>query len=220
LHAPFFLAQARSLPAEEVPMGVDGALTELDAALAKLDELTGKANRFPAEMAAIEKKREALGNQAVDSLAAIEARSAEMAKNSAMAELATLRQKRLKTDISAQEAVVLKIGAQANSLAQQLWSSLEREAFEQARSKLDELFYRAFEHQATLEKYKPLALLQSLKIPDLFTSSVDTKIIRFRHLRERVDKLRELCAVKRAPDPVGGRYPTREELLHPEAVGA
>src|ERR1700758_5666073 len=28
------------------------------------------------------------------------------------------------------------------------------------------------------------------------------------------------CAVKRAPDPVGGRYPTREELLHPEAVGA
>jgi len=25
---------------------------------------------------------------------------------------------------------------------------------------------------------------------------------------------------KRAPDPVGGRYPTREELLHPEAVGA
>jgi hypothetical protein len=108
-------------------------------------------------------------------------------------EIATLRQKRLKTAITAQEAVVLKIGAQASSLAEQLWWSLQREAYVQARAELDRLFFRAFQHADVLDRYKPLVLLQWLKVPDLFTSSVDIKITRFRQLRARVDRLREFA---------------------------
>jgi hypothetical protein len=162
-----------------------------DAALATLDQLTDKDNCFPAELGAVEKKYEALVSQELDSLEAIQSRSAEASKLSAMLELARLRQKRLKTAITAQEAIVIKIGSQATSLAQQLWSSLHREAFDQARAEFDRLFFRAFEHPDVLDRYKPLALLQWLKVPDLFVSSPDIKITRFRQLRERADKLKE-----------------------------
>jgi hypothetical protein len=48
----------------------------------------------------------------------------------------------------------------------------------------------------------------------------DERDLETEHLGATAPDLDSTCAVKRAPDPVGGRYPTREELRHPEAVGA
>jgi hypothetical protein len=45
---------------EEAPLDLDSALSRLDAELQKLDELTAKERTFPAELASIEKKHEAL----------------------------------------------------------------------------------------------------------------------------------------------------------------
>jgi hypothetical protein len=163
-------------PAEETPADLDTAVDALDAELRKYDKLKTKQAELPATIAGLEKKRDALTSQELDSVEAIQSRSAQMSNVSATLELATLRQKRLKTDIAAQEKVLIDIGTKANNLAQQFWSSLQREAFDQARTEFDRLFYHAYEHMDTLEKYKPLALLQWLKIPDLFTSSVDTKL--------------------------------------------
>jgi hypothetical protein len=73
-----------------------------------------------------------------------------MSKVSAMRELAGLRQKRLKTALTAQEAVVLKIGAQAASLAEQLWWKLRTTAVAQAEAEFSRLFYHTYEHANVL----------------------------------------------------------------------
>jgi hypothetical protein len=49
-------APVTKAPAEEAPIDLDTALNRLDVELAKLDELTDKDNRFPAELASIGKK--------------------------------------------------------------------------------------------------------------------------------------------------------------------
>jgi hypothetical protein len=158
--------------------------------LAKRDELIGKAERFPAELAAIEQKHEALTSQELDTIEAIESRSAQMGKITASREIATVRQKRLKAAIETQTAVVLRVGARANGLAQQLWGRLHTKAYAEAKRELERLFFRAFEHVDTLSKFRPVALLEWLKIPDLFVSSIDLKIVRVRQLPERVARLR------------------------------
>jgi len=71
-------------PAEETPADLDGALAALDDELAKLDELIRTNQGFPAELEVIAARRKNLVDQELDSVAAIESRSAEMAKNSAM----------------------------------------------------------------------------------------------------------------------------------------
>jgi hypothetical protein len=177
-------------PAEETPADLDTVLKPLDTELEKRDELIGKAERLPAELAEIEKKHEALTSQELDTIEAIESRSAQMGKIAASREIATARQKRIKTDIAAQTEVVLKIGAQANGLAEQLWSSLHTKAYAEAKRELERLFFRAYEHPDVLSKFRPVARLESMKIPDLYTSSIDLKITRFRQLPERVARLR------------------------------
>jgi hypothetical protein len=79
-------------PASEAPIDLDTALARLADELKKLDELIGKDRNFPAELAAIEAKHKTLTDQELDSVEAIEARSAQMSKISAMCELATVRQ--------------------------------------------------------------------------------------------------------------------------------
>jgi len=64
----------------EPPADLDTELNRLDSALATLDELTVKDRNFPSELAAIEAKHEALTNQELDSVEAIQSRSAEMSK--------------------------------------------------------------------------------------------------------------------------------------------
>ena len=71
-------------PPEETPADLDGALAALDDELAKLDELIRTNQGFPAELEVIAARRKNLVDQELDSVAAIESRSAEMAKNSAM----------------------------------------------------------------------------------------------------------------------------------------
>jgi hypothetical protein len=182
-------------PIEEEPIDLDGTLAALDDELRKLDELTDKDRNFPAEMAAIEKKHEALTNQELDSVEAIQSRSAEMSKIAAMRELSLIRQKKLKSSITDQTASVIKIGTRAASLLEKLWWDLHKEAFAQAETEFNRLFFHAFESLATLNSYKPLVLLRFLKFPDLYTSSVDLKITRFRGLRSAVDKLGEFAAM-------------------------
>jgi hypothetical protein len=184
-------ATTAALEPLEPALDLDGALDRLDAELQKLDELLSTDQRFPAEMASIEKKHEALTNQELDSIEAIQSRSAEMSKVAAMRELAGLRQKRLATAITTQEAVVLKVGGQASSLAEQFWWSLHTTAVTQAEREFSKLFYHSYESPEVLNKFKPLVLLDWLRIPDFRTGAADTKIVRARQLRTFVDRLRE-----------------------------
>jgi hypothetical protein len=181
-------------PAEPAP-DLDTELNRLDAELATLDELADKANRLPAECAILEKKREALIGQELDSVESIEARSAQMGKISAMRELAELREKKLKAAIAAQQEAVIKIAAQAGGLAEQLWWGLHTKAVAEAEREFSRLFFRAFEHPDVLASYRPVVLLGRLKIPDFRTGAIDTKLVRARQLRGSVDRLREFSGM-------------------------
>jgi hypothetical protein len=180
-------------PAQEAPIDLDTALSRLDAEFKTLDELVAKEQKFPSTIADIEAKLTELESQDLDTISALEARQSQQGKLSNMKSLVIGQVKKNKAAIAAQTEVVVKIGTQANSLAQQLWSSLEREAYDQAKAKLSELFFRPYEHQDILERYKPLALLSWLKVPDLFVSSPDIKITRFRALRAASEKLKEFA---------------------------
>jgi len=59
--------QSAPPPALEPPADLDAMLDELDSILARFDGLTGKERNFPAELAAIEAKRDALTNQELES---------------------------------------------------------------------------------------------------------------------------------------------------------
>jgi hypothetical protein len=183
-------------PPEETPADLDGALAALDDCLRKLDQLTERAANFPSELKTIEDRHEALSNQEVDSVAAIESRSAEAAKLGAMKELATVRQKKLKNSIAAQTAAVVKIGGQAAGLAEQLFWSLQTAAITQAEGEFSRLFFHAYEHRDLLLSYKPVVLLGRLKIPDILrTRALDTQLTRCRQLRGSVDRLRQFSAM-------------------------
>jgi hypothetical protein len=69
---------AEAQPLESADL--DTALDELDSALRRLDELTAKDRNFPSDLAAIELKHKTLTDQELDSVEAIQARSAEMSK--------------------------------------------------------------------------------------------------------------------------------------------
>jgi hypothetical protein len=111
-------------PAPEEPADLDTELNRLDAALATLDELSVKDGNFPAELAAIEAKHKALIDHELDSVEAIQSRSAEMSKLGAMRELGQMRQKKLKAAIAAQQKAVIEIGGRAANLLEKLWWDL------------------------------------------------------------------------------------------------
>jgi hypothetical protein len=150
-------------PPPEQPADLDTPVDLLDAELEKLDKLKAKEAEFPSTIADIESKLKELENQDLSTLEALESRQAQQGKLANTLVLANGQAKKTKAAITAQTEIVLKIGAQANSLAQQLWGSLHREAYDRPRTKLDELFFHAYEHQDVLERYKPLALLQWLR---------------------------------------------------------
>jgi hypothetical protein len=180
---------------EEPAIDLDTALNRLDAALATLDELIGTDQRLPAELDSIEKRREALTDQQLDSVEGIMSRSSEMAKLCAMAELGQIRQKKLKSAITAQEAVVLKIGGQAASLAEQLWWDLRTKAHAEAETEFSRLFFHAYEHPDILNKFRPVVLLDWLRPPDFRTGATSTKIVRARGLRTSLDRLKEFSGM-------------------------
>ena len=79
---------------------------------------------------------------------------------------------------------------------EKLWWDLHQEAFAQAETKFNEWFFRAFEWPDVLSKYRPLALLDWLKPPDLLrTTSVGIKLARARQLRPAFDKLNEFASM-------------------------
>jgi hypothetical protein len=177
-------------PPEETPADLDGALDALDAELRKLDGLITKQAEFPATIAGIDTKLKELENQDLSTLEALESRQAQQGKWSNMRVLADDQVKKNKAAIGAQQATVIKIGEQAASLFQKFWWELHHEAHVQAESEFRRLFYRSYESQDLLSQYKPLVLLQFLKFPDLYTSSVDLKITRLRQLRVSAEKLK------------------------------
>jgi hypothetical protein len=134
--------------------------------------------------------------QELDSIEAIQSRSAEMSKVAAMRELAGLRQKRLATAITTQEAVVIKIGGQASNLAEQLWWTLHTEAVTQAEREFSRLFYHAYESPEVLSKFKSVTLLSRLRPPDsLRTGAIDVKLTRCRQLRTAANRLKEFSTM-------------------------
>jgi hypothetical protein len=179
-------------PPEETPADLDSALAALDLELRKLDELTDKDRNFPAELATIEAKHKTLTDQELDSVEAIQSRSAEMSKISAMRELSVIRQKKLAAAISTQREAVVKIGGQAANLLEKLWWDLHTEAHSQAEIEFNRLFFHAFEAPEVLNKYRPLQWLQWHKPPDVLrTRDLDTQIARARQLRASTDRLRQ-----------------------------
>jgi len=186
--------QSAPPPALEPPADLDAMLDELDSALARFDELTDKDRNFPSELKTIENRYAALSNQEVDSVAAIESRSAEAAKLAAMKELAVVRQKKVKNLIESQQEAAIKLGTQiAGLLEAKWWSNYTRRA-EEVRAKFDELFYRSALDQNLQDNYKPLTLLQWLRVPEFRTSrfaTPDTKLNKCRMLRQSANQLAE-----------------------------
>jgi hypothetical protein len=176
---------------EEAPADLDALLGALDSALARLDELSAKDAHFPAELAAIEAKHKTLTDQELDSIEAIQSRSAEMSKIAAMRELAAVRQKRLKSSLTAQIKIVIETGTRAASLLEQRWWANHTRLADEARGEFHRLFRHPFELEGLLASYKPLVLLSWLKVPDFRTGAVDTKLVRCRQLRGSADRLRE-----------------------------
>jgi hypothetical protein len=145
-------------------------------------------------LAAIEKKHEVLVNQELDSVESIQARSAEMSKLSAMRELATIRQKKLKTAITEAQEAVIKLGAQIAALLEQRWWDNYIKQADQIKNTFDQLFYRSALEQNLQDSYVPIVLLQWLRVPSFNVSRFslpDGKIVKCRQLRESANQLAE-----------------------------
>jgi hypothetical protein len=173
------------------PADLDTALDELDAQLQKLAELSAKQREFPSTIANIDAKLKELEIQDLDTLPALEARSAQMGKYANMRLLAAAQAKKLAAAIAQEEEVVCRIGTRAFALVERLWWTLHIEAFAQAELEFNRLFFRAYEWGDVLSKFKSIVLLDRLKVPDFRTGSLDTKLLRCRQLREAANRLKE-----------------------------
>jgi hypothetical protein len=178
-------------PEPEEPADLDTALDQLKAELQKLDNLADKEREFPSTIATIDGKLKELEAQDLDTLQALESRSAQVAKQSNMRLLAVSQLGKVKTAISAQQEVVLKIGARAAGLLEQRWWTNHTRLADEARIEFHRLFFHPFELDDLLMSYKPLVLLGWLKAPDFRTGALDTKLVRCRQLRQSADRLRE-----------------------------
>jgi hypothetical protein len=179
----------------EPALDLDGALSRLDAELQKLDELAARDREFPGTIAGIESKLTELESQDLDTLPALEARSAQVGKYTNMRSLAASQAKKTKAAIAQQQAIVLKTGTQAASLAEQFWWTLRTAAATQAEAEFSRLFYHAFESLEVLNRFKPVTLLERLKVPELRAGAADVKLTRCRQLRGSVDRLREFSTM-------------------------
>jgi hypothetical protein len=187
-------APVAKAPAEDAPIDLDSALATLDDELRKLDELTEKLANFPAELVSIESKREALVSQELDSVEAIQSRSAEASKLGAMIELGQARQKKLTNAVAAQQEITIKVGERIATLLEQRWWNSYVKQCNQVQLEFDRLFYRSALGQDLQNSYKPLTLLEWLRVPDFRTSRfspADVKIGKSRRLREAANKLAE-----------------------------
>jgi hypothetical protein len=188
-------APVAKVPAQAPAIDLDSALNLLDAELEKLDELVAKDREFPGTIASIEGKLRELDAQDLETLPALEARQSQVGKLSNMRLLANNQAAKTKSAISARTKLVIDIGAKAAGLAEQLWWTLRTTAVAQAEREFSRLFYHSFEHANVLNRFKPLVLLDWLRIPDFCVGATDTKIIRARQLRTSVNRLREFAGM-------------------------
>jgi hypothetical protein len=177
--------------AQPEPADLDAALTELDDCLQKLDNLAGKEREFPSTIANIDGKLKELEAQDLDTLQALESRSAQVSKLSNMRLLAASQAKKVTVAIAAQREAVIKIGTRAACLLEQRWWANYSRLADEARGEFHRLFHHPFELEDLLASYKPLVLLGWLKAPDFRTGALDTKLVRCRQLRQSADRLRE-----------------------------
>jgi hypothetical protein len=180
-------------PAEE-PADLDTELDRLDSALATLDELTARQREFPRHIAEIDARCEALVSSSLDSLEAIQSRSAEMSKLGAMRELGQVRQKKLSAAIGAEQEAAIRLGMRIAGLLEAKWWKLYTKRAHEIRAKFDELFYRSGLDPNLGDAYKPIVALKWMQVPSFNASRFsppDTKIAKCRQLREAAAKLRE-----------------------------
>jgi hypothetical protein len=176
---------------EEPAIDLDTALDQLDAELQKLDELSARQREFPSTIANIDGKLKELEGQDLDTLQALEARSAQVGKYANMRLLAASQAEKTKAKVAAQQEITLRIGLRAAGLLEQRWWANHTLLADEARDEFHRLFHHAFELQNLLMSYKPLVLLGWLKAPDFRTGALDTKLVRCRQLRKSADRLRE-----------------------------
>jgi len=179
-----------AVPVAEEPPDLDEALNKLDLALGTLDDLMTRAQTLPSEIATIESRHEALTNQELDSIEAIQSRSAEMSKISAMRELAKMRQQKLRTAIAAQKENVIKVGLRVERLLDAQWYANYTRVAEQAKIEFTRLFHKSWGLDGLLVAYRPIVLLESLKFASTTTFNEALKLVKYRILRSAVDKLR------------------------------
>ena len=172
----------------------DALLDELDSILARFDKLTAKLGNFPAEAKEAEARYEALAAQELDSIKAIESRSAEMSKAIAMREVLTVQRKKVQADMMVEQEAAIKIGTQiAHLLESRWWSNYNRRAAEIER-KFNQLLYQFGLEQNLRDAYLPIVLLQWIKPPNFYFARFtppDVKITSCRGLRKSANQLAE-----------------------------
>ena len=164
------LEQTSAPVAQPDEPALETLLDELDSALTRFDELTAKDRNFPSELAAIETKRKSLVSQELDSVEAIQSRSAEASKLSAMQELAVMRQKKVRNLIESQQEIVIKLGERIAAELERLWWNNYVKRAEEIKAEFDRLFYRCGLAQDLQDSYVPLVLLQWRKPPNFNVS--------------------------------------------------
>jgi len=133
-------------------------------------------------------------SQELDSVEAIEARSAQMSKIAAMRELAVIRQKKLKAAIGAEQEAAIKIGTEIAALLEARWWSNYVKRAEEIEREFRRLFHGLGLEQGLQNSYVPIVLLKWIQVPNFNVSRFappETRIAKNRRLRESADKLRE-----------------------------
>jgi len=188
------LEQTSAPVAQPDEPALETLLDELDSALTRFDELTAKDRNFPSELAAIETKRKSLVSQELDSVEAIQSRSAEASKLSAMQELAVMRQKKVRNLIESQQEIVIKLGERIAAELERLWWNNYVKRAEEIKAEFDRLFYGRGLAQDLQDSYVPLVLSQWRKPPTFNVSRFappETSLVKCRRLRESANQLKE-----------------------------
>ena len=183
-----------SAPAEEPPADLDAMLDELDSVLARFDGLTTRQKEFPNVIANLDGKLKELEAQDLDTLQALEARSAQVGKLSNMKLLCDSHAKKTRVAIGSEQEAAIKLGERIATLLEQRWWNNYTRRAEEVRTEFDRLFYRSALDQNLQDAYKPITLLQWLRPPSFNVSRFsppDTKIAKCRQLRQSANQLAE-----------------------------
>jgi hypothetical protein len=179
---------------QDAPINLDTALNRLDVELAKLDDLAAKEREFPKTIAGIESKLTELEAQDLDTLPALEARSAQAGKLANMKQLAASQAHKTRAKVAQQQKAVIEIGTRITDLLDAKWWQAYTKRADEIEREFSRLFYRSALDQTLQTSYKPITLLQRLRAPNLRVSRFsppDVLIAKCRQLLGTANKLVE-----------------------------